>query len=225
MQAEQRDTNAATPQLAVLLCGYRRHGKDTLARDMMRGAVHGSWTLCDPSGGLEDEWRAGEVASVAFASALKRCVTDELGVSVEQLELAKDEKVPGREETYRDVLIRVGAERRRADADVWCKKALLNERGEPRFARVVVTDFRFANELAFVRKLYPRVLTVRVCARSAEVPPYDVESEHTLDGLTTDALALPLTRGFNASEERDNFLRLFPDQGATFFPAHADAEK
>ncbi len=94
--------------------------------------------------------------------------------------------------TYRDFLIDHAAHRRGQNLDYWVARALdwdsLNEDD-----RIMITDWRYPNELSYLRS-YPRleIITIRLFRSQVPIPLNNVISEHQLDPIVTDFLLVPI---------------------------------
>lgn len=207
---------------ATLLCGWTRHGKDTLATIFKGRWEHGPAFRLEPrrvfdiAGRTASERakivadpRKADLVVVSFADALKQDTLVWLGmgdVDWRDLEPVKDtacfkhpadngdDWVRGPERTLRAHYIAFGAKMRATDTDYWCKRALatIQAKSTPG-ACVLVTDCRFANEVAFMRKALGKthdIQTMRVFRQEAAIPPAGVETEHQLDALVTDFVAV-----------------------------------
>lgn len=102
------------------LCGYARVGKDEAAKH------------------LEN------YTKVAFADVLKQEVTVMLGALGIHVDLWGEDK-----EEWRDFLVFWGAKRRLQNEDYWIKQVAMRIAAQPD-RRVVITDVRYANEVAWI---------------------------------------------------------------------------
>lgn len=190
--------------MLVMVCGYRRSGKDFTCRALMRGdSLTQYWNIYRHRRVGEDRVTSHlrpqvPVVRQAFADALKREVISTLGVSLEQLEELKDQPLPpvvresfpnmrvyGQVPTYRDVLIEVGLQGRRKDHNYWVKMVAGNYRED---LLNVVTDLRFPSELELSSLVGTQALTVRVVNRNVAVPGPEEIVEHHLDDYATDVI-------------------------------------
>lgn len=174
--------------MVIMVCGYRRTGKDTLFQWCVSG-MGPEWHVY--SGGARNPFVSGMYARAAFADALKAEATAVYGVEVDVED--KETKqyrhyVTGEMVSARDIAIEWGAKRRAEDPNYWCKQVLdAMESG----VTYVITDWRFQNEGAYVRARHPSAVTCRVYRAAVEEPPMDVQSEHDLDEEVTDLLLVP----------------------------------
>jgi len=151
----------------VGITGFKRSGKDTLA-------------------GILRE-RAGFVR-VAFADALKEEVRAFLGISGYDLERDK--------ERWRPVLQYHGCAMREKDSDYWINRIAYKIAWLVP-ARVVITDVRFRNEAAWIRKHGGEIVrVVRDGAIDAEPSWHvserevaEIEASHVIDARTVEELS------------------------------------
>lgn len=197
-------------KVAILICGYRRSGKDTLATDLMssdtkkleRWNFYCNWV--SPNNNEIDYNSLCTYTRKAFAQTLKEEASKIIGIPVEEIDKRKEEF--WREgETIRSFLISYATKEREKDVDCWCKKALMDL---PEY--LIITDFRFPNELEYVKSHYEKVITIRVVSRSVSVPSPEDMSERSLDNLLTDYVVVPNDREYSSIKEYKNMLKLFP---------------
>jgi len=180
------------PSRALMICGYKRTGKDTFARDLRAGNFAGhEWTIyarrSTPASRLT-EFAGAE--SVAFADALRRGVYGSLDLPSDyDYEVHKDQPIkqdPG--VTVRDCMIALGDMGRTIDGAHWVKRALL-EKPSRKGGEIIFTDFRFPAEYYSVRDgAGIDVVVVRLFRSEIPVPPAGISSEHDLDAFETDFL-------------------------------------
>ena len=202
-------TPAPRPFL-TLVCGYRGHGKDTLAALLTKWkyerAQFNFVFLGKPGAQAPlitiDAKRSESLAWGAFASSLKQGTLLELGVHADWHELEPVKNTlhiyPSDDARFTDnrdpayllcnLYTAHGDKMRAIDKDVWCAKALdcLPRRGWS----MIVSDFSLLNELDYAtRVISPThdVQTIRVFRAAACCSACREE----LDSFQTDYLALP----------------------------------
>lgn len=161
----------------VLICGYRRSGKNTLA-DAICGIKGYRFNLYSRSHiSLEP------APQVSFAAILKKDLAMLYGVSLEEIEKYKDVGP-----CYRRDLIKIAAARRAEDPRWFCRRLFENQS-----ASCIITDWRYPNEheeaLAWCERRGAKLITIRVVNSTIEIPTEP--SEHYLDDFPADILALP----------------------------------
>lgn len=174
----------------ILLIGYRRTGKDTLADTLISGgdvrALYPSYLTTLPN--LHNPMK------IALADKLKEDVRDILGYPI--TEDNKDEKLTHHpygfslndNSTNRDVLIQHGMNMRKIDENYWINIVVEKMKQHPN-RDVIITDCRFKNEVEFFKSLHDiDVITVRLFRESVTIPPQDLPSEHDLDRYHADHL-------------------------------------
>lgn len=182
--------NSFQPGDILLLCGYRRMGKDTFCEKMRQNDLKNYAITGDqpfPSNALK-------VNRIAFADSLKKEVAEILHMSVEELELRKDMSLDrpynfkmGQPDnpTFRHVLIDVAMHVRETEPDHWTHVAIHNSYSAEDLN--VVTDHRFPNEVEVLRKMFPgKVYVARIRRDGVEIPPLTDVSEHSLDDCEVD---------------------------------------
>jgi hypothetical protein len=184
----------------VLLCGYRGTGKDTLFTEWEQGRFPWKVYRSRLSEQLGFPIPLAPVR-VAFADPLKQEVAEQYGVPIDA---PKEEKLwrneAGELVSARDLYIAWGAYRRSQDPNYWCKKGAELVMKAPGTA--VVTDWRFVNEGMYFDERFPDLITVRLFRSAVPIPPEDIESEHQLDGATTDYLLVTSQEDFAAAVEQ-----------------------
>lgn len=206
----------------ILICGYRRHGKDTLFKVISGEDTTSSFDEYYLKDRQDHEAVFGPSTSkyvrVSFADLLKKDVAEVMGISLEFLEENKDR--PLRQEhkhlytfdhlnpeikdipTYRDVMINHSIRCKSVDMAYYPRHAFdpylssldcdHNDDG----TILVVTDWRFVIEYEYACKVFgtDNVSTVRVFNPNVGIPYYDVESEHQLDNHETQVICRPKRR-------------------------------
>lgn len=224
----------------ILVCGYRRSGKDTFFRQLVgcdESVPPWNWAVYSQGSCLPRELSDSlHLKRLAFADPLKREVELAYGISPDEDKDVKRFNIDGNLFSARDLYKRYGTWRRLQDVDYWAKKTFEGEDLGDSTVRVV-TDWRFPNEYAYVARCLMQdgrdgPLCVRLFSSQVEVPPrvtsfcpppsnlndpwaltdaYEEESEHNLDGLITDLLLVRTDLpGRSAEEEFQAALALFP---------------
>jgi hypothetical protein len=116
--------------------------------------------------------------------------------------------------SFRRYCIERGLEMRRLNIDHWCALALKDLSPD---TRVMVTDWRFQNELRYAGTQGP-VVSVRVFRKEVPIPPPNEESEHSLDAVVTDYLLVP---GYDLSGRPVNHEEQF-QAACALFPQYRD---
>lgn len=196
----------------VLVCGYRRTGKDTLysiLSKQIRSVNLFKWRIYRLSS-MKHEFNSGIYVRMAFADALKCEASEEYGIPLIISDTEKDVKQfkhykSGKIVSARDIYIEWGTIKRNEDIDYWCK-ALINDfyalncssdefkeeysiSKDPRVT-CVVTDWRFENEVKYVLTTFSDVITIRVYRSDVPIPDANIDSEHDLNKYPTDILLI-----------------------------------
>lgn len=137
-----------------------------------------------------------------FANQLKLDVSQQLSITVEELDLLKDRPLqqqhlnyqwkhisPPENPTYRHILIDIGNYMRSIDPDYWLKMAARDI--IPGMVNVI-TDWRFPNETNIERytSSIESVTTVRVHRAGVPIPSINLGSEHLLNDYRPDLLVI-----------------------------------
>lgn len=173
----------------VVLIGYRRTGKDTIADTLINGGdvreLYPKYLTTLP--------KLNRPIKIALADKLKEDVRDMLGYPI--TEENKDKKLEvfpsgfnlTDDSTNRDVLIQHGMNMRKIDENYWINIVL--DKINKYDGDVIVTDCRFKNEVDIFKALKDMdVVTVRLFRNSVTIPPYNLPSEHELDKYHADHL-------------------------------------
>ena len=201
----------------ILICGYRRTGKDTLCAILSNNNQSTSlfkWRVYrHPS--LLTKYITNKNASTyvrtAFADALKYEASQVYSIPLVISDADKDIKQFKHNEdvvrfqgnstfftkqsckdvlrSARDIYIEWGAFRRSQDIDYWCKAAFNNVPNDSTTV-CVVTDWRYHNEAKYVIDTFSDVVTVRIYRSDVPEPDADIDSEHNLDDYQTDLLLI-----------------------------------
>jgi hypothetical protein len=178
---------------AILICGYRRHGKDFLFKQLSTPGsepdILQKWQILQtPSSNKTFPIPSSKVHRLALADILKEEVHQDLareGIIINDPEQQKDQIIYPDGRTLRDLYIARGLQRRAEEPDYWCCRALESVVVDQEIT-LCVTDIRFPNELEYFSKRCSDVTTVRVYRSVAPIPPSKEPSEHSLDYLLTD---------------------------------------
>jgi hypothetical protein len=179
------------PPDVLMVCGYRRTGKDTFAKCLQAG-VFEPYVWCVNSASVDVHNATENIRSyvgaeiISFASALRACVFEALHIPPDY-DYEKNKDVPVAEyggKTLRDFLIRVASLGRAIDPAHWMKSALLPHFSKPgsQPKKLICSDFRYVNEHADACRNGIFVTTVRLFRSEIPVPP-DIPSEHELDNF------------------------------------------
>lgn len=174
----------------ILVIGYRRTGKDTLADALINNRdikeLYPKYLTTLP--------KLHKPMKIALADQLKEDVKNILGYPI--TEENKDKKLEvfphgfnlSDESTNRDILIQHGMNMRKLDPDYWIK-IVVNKIDQYPERDIIITDCRFRNEVQYFKALKDsEVLTVRLFRDSVPIPPLDLPSEHDLDEYHADHL-------------------------------------
>lgn len=186
----------------VLLCGYRRTGKDTFCQILQGNCDrHYTWhAYAKPDASVKDLRSPGMVFQhKSFAQQLKFETAKEYGIPEVVSDDDKDVKQYLDPETNdivsaRDLYIKHGALRRSQDRDYWCSRvfeSITDANVQDQSLSYVITDWRFPNEHTYTVPKFSDVMTVRLWNSDVPEPPADIESEHALDAHATDLLLIP----------------------------------
>lgn len=169
----------------ILITGYRRMGKDTLAQKI----IANDNLIVD---GYKYKINIQPLPSlirpfyrIAIADTLKALVHANLGLKLanpREYERIKDKPLfNGR--SLRDYYIEVGKQYRDLDPYYWIDKTIqrFHNKGTP-----IITDWRFPSEYTRLIDMEYKVLTMRITRKGVPIPPLDIESEHALDNFPVD---------------------------------------
>lgn len=198
--------------MVILICGYRKTGKDMLYQKLSRKAPLDlfSWSIyASPlvdSSKVYNDFNTGTYIRQALADKLKSEANTQYSISSYISDNEKDIKqfihpITKALVSARDIYIEWGEKRRGEDPEYWCKcieKPLLGE-------TVVITDWRHPNERDYFVNEYGNVITMRVYRGDVIEPPKNVISEHDLDNVLTDYVLI-----FDKPGEWDILLEHFP---------------
>lgn len=202
----------------AMLCGYRRTGKDSLAQilnnDYPGGDARFHWRVYRRPDSKASLPGSVHYQGCAFAYILKQESAAEYNIPLVVADSEKD--VPqfthyrtGETVSARDIYIEWGAIRREQDPNYWCKKVCETFTDSEKVC-YIVTDWRFRNEIEYVKSVTGGVTSLRIYRSEVPVPPLNIPSEHDLDGYATD---LVLLRDDDHAAEFERALTLFPQYG------------
>lgn len=181
----------------ILVCGYRRTGKDQLYDILARQSMpeRFKWRVYKHPSCINETFDLSRThVRIAFADVLKREASEQYKIPAVVSDAEKDIKQfnhyqTGEMVSARDIYIEWGSIRRAQDPNYWCKVAL-NPIRDLQDITAVITDWRFRNEARYTLNTFKRVTTVRVYRSDVPEPPADIESEHDLDAYKTDFLLI-----------------------------------
>lgn len=199
----------------LLLCGYRKTGKDTFYQKLAVGNEYSYSFYVHPSTRIEHiDNTKQQYHRVSFAESLKQEASQHYGIPANIPDADKDIKQYTHPETQslvsaRDLFIQWGAKRRQEDIDYWTKLAFAKARPA---AQYIVTDWRFISESDYTYSNFNRVTTARIYRRQVPIPDLNEKSEHNLDTTLTDVLILS-----NPGYEETEFM-----EACKIFPQYKD---
>lgn len=185
-----------------LIGGYRRTGKDTLVR-MLNGEESFNWLVYKNSDN-KNKFQINRCKRIGFSDKLRQEVDDFLNISsnVSDYDTFKETIIKD-SKTYRDFLIEHAAYRRNQDINYWIKVATdWNNVKENEI--ISITDWRYPNEVNYLKSLGLNVITIRVFRSNVPIPSKDVTSEHQLDDILSDYLLVL------SPEEFEKACKIFP---------------
>lgn len=153
----------------ILLRGYSQSGKDFVGK-----------ILCEQY----------NFKRFAFADSLKKIVSKNFQCDLDQLhsQQGKLKICPNdsRGRTYRQILIDEAFRLREMDANVFAKFCCQDISTEEQSERIVITDWRYPNELDVITRLLPEytVTTVHIQRRGQDKSPVnDISEYHLIDRI------------------------------------------
>src|SRR5579875_2280821 len=126
--------------MITLICGYRRHGKDTLAHNLKSGSLQ----VYSKSGKpliLAKDYQITHFAKALKQEVYEKCIKQfSYDLSLEDLESLKDEKIFN-DSSFRDILIKYGQAKKEGDDTYWAKKVYQDIKDNI-LKNVVIADWR-----------------------------------------------------------------------------------
>lgn len=188
----------------ILLCGYRRTGKDTLYtilsnkfnnQDEIAITNKFKWKIYKHPNKINEQFSdaSKKYKRVAFADLLKNEVSSIYGIPSIIPDSEKDIKQfkhfkTGDFVSARDIYVEWGLIRRSGDINYWSKAVINLMEKENNY---IITDWRYRNESDYILNAgVNNVLTVRMYRSDVPEPDITIESEHNLDNYQTDFLLL-----------------------------------
>lgn len=187
-----------------LICGYRRHGKNVVGEILREGYSEGIKGMESASYRKEKfvvNKFEGDLVEKSFAAELKKMAARIYNIP----EIIPDDEkdvvqyrhpITKKLSSARDFFIELARIKRDENINYWCIKALEGSRlssgvmEEQIKNSIVITDWRYKNELVYVRNFCQEndfdLITIRVFRVSAPIPPPGEQSEHQLDDVETD---------------------------------------
>jgi hypothetical protein len=158
----------------ILLRGFSHSGKDFIGQ-----------ILCEKY----------DYKRFAFADSLKKIVSKDFGCSLEQLH-SQEGKIQICENdplkrTYRQILIDEALRLRNIDINTFvkhCCNEIIGPNPEQTPERIVITDWRYPNEITVLEQAFPKykVIPVHIQRINQTTSPVNDISEHQLDMRTND---------------------------------------
>lgn len=160
--------------LIILLRGYSQSGKDFIGK-----------ILCDTYG----------FKRFAFADSLKKiislnytCAVDILHSQEGKLKICETDPL---KRSYRQILIDEALRLKETDQDIFakeCCKDILKLYEDSYANKIVITDWRFPNELEVIKQYFPnyKIITVHVHRHNQILSPVDNISEYHLENHNSD---------------------------------------
>lgn len=195
-------------------------GKDYLGSNGIKGYA----VFAHPERGTTEKYSAmkkflGVSKIYRFAEPLKGLLTTFMGLSdecVKEYDSIKDtlNKIPPYNGTIRDYFIGIAATTRLIDPDFFAKRTVM-EILKNQEDGVTITDWRFPNEYKVLSDEFgeENIITIRV-HRDYDIPPNDVESEHSLDDIQPDFFLVPETDVFKIKPPQytDQYRLVIPNE-------------
>lgn len=179
---------------ALMICGYRRHGKDHLLK-VLNGEEENNVLFLYKDLNVKRRFlsMSGQWNRRAFADRLKEMSIEYLvdkGIcrTLEDLESHKDDKdikIGGNLYSFRDILLDQGMKVRKEDPDYFTNHVVHSSISQDKIA---LTDWRFPREYELLSQKYDTI-TIRVFRSSCPIPK-DEETEISLNQFVTDILCL-----------------------------------
>lgn len=193
----------------LLLTAYKGTGKDTFCKTLQGQESRYTYNIFGQHP-LQTELFTN-ATRIAFADSLKEDVHRKYGFVADDSN--KDQVFVFDPETGelvapRTLYIREAKRCRDLDPDYFTKRALDGARVDK---SIIITDFRNPNELEYVKKLNPNIITARIFRKSVEIPNKSITSEHYLDDILTD---LVIT---DEQTTMEDVIKIFPQYARWIF--------
>lgn len=220
--------------IVYMISGYRRTGKDTLYGQLNTGQCLSDKWIVYANPNISDKQfpvvTYGKILRISFSDLLKKSVASMIpgleNKTVEELDLIKEDRIftdPWniREGlvSLRDLYIDEAKRKRDCNPDHWVKLAFdtaIKNGIDLDSQSIGITDFRYPNELTYLKRLYgekAHIITVRVF-RSV-IPRVNDQSEISLDQFKCDYV---LIGRLNTEEQnKEEFQKL-----VTCLPQYSD---
>jgi hypothetical protein len=179
-------------QKNLLLCGYKRSGKDTFYQILAGTAYYSLRIYRSPSA---PSWSfSGPYYRYAFADSLKEEVASVYHIPCTIPDHEKEVKQfihyqTGKPVSARDIYIEYALYKRGQNNNYWAEK--ISDLLTKNEGTSVITDWRFYNEEMVIKNKHQHVYTARIYRSGVDEPPLSVQSEHELDDAITDYLIVP----------------------------------
>lgn len=181
----------------ILICGYRRSGKDVLCNRIMQNNNYNYYVYSND----KQIVLSNNYIRVGLADSLKQEVNNLYSIDVTDSNKDNTIVINNKLVSPRDLYIEHARKMKEIDIDYWCKKALSQYINTDK--RIIVTDFRLLDEYQYITNNFSNVVTMRIFTSSVPIPDKNINTEHNLNNFTTDYLVL-------RENEFNNTVKLFP---------------
>jgi len=196
----------------ILVCGYSRTGKDVffsiLSNTIFESPIF-KWRCYQHYTDNKKFPFNNIYVRKSFADELKKevCSIYNIPLFIDNKEL-KQFIHPHTKQVVsaRDCYIEHALIRRTQDPLYWCKK-IFNTSLIDQNITYVITDWRYENELSYIKTHFKNITTIRLFRSNVPIPHQDIISEHNIDKYTTDFLLL--TENIHIDEFKKS-LYIFP---------------
>jgi hypothetical protein len=179
-----------------LLCAYSKTGKDIFYYKLQNNInpQHSKWILYSKNNS-KHFINNNKYVRVSLADNLKIEAAQIYNIPFNISDDEKDIKqfthyITKQIVSARDIYIEWADIRKKEDINYWVKKTVDFILTYHNNDMIVVTDWRFMEELLYFQKYFENIFTVRLCRPEITEPPLDIISEHNLDNYTTDILLI-----------------------------------
>lgn len=183
---------------AVMICGYRTHGKDFFFKKLVKEIDNKFICLAKFENKINDLiiiLNSEKFKRIAFADCLKQSLNF---LNPTDKDIKKYHKIDGKYVevfdsnlplfSFRDILIEHAKIMKEKDINHWVKLGI----SELDFKSCnVITDWRFYHEYDCLSEIFPEIFTFRIFNFEKDIPSSNVDSEHELDYFETDFIILP----------------------------------